>query len=179
MRNHCILHRVKLFLCISLFAMCFPTTSRAEAEHPISMQVGWLEQIKLIPPDMVLHAKIDTGADSCSVHAENITPFNKKGKKWVSFELANRYGVRQTVARKVIRNTRVKTKRGGAQKRPVVRLGLCIGNYFEKIECNLVDRSHFSYPVLVGRNFLASGILVSSSDTYTMEPRCTKETASK
>ena len=142
------------------------------AQPPV---IGWLEKVTIAPPDILLHAKLDTGADNCSVHAENIRKYTKNKVKWVEFELANRYGDRRTLKRKVIRTAKVKKKAGGSQRRPVVRFGLCVGEHFETVECNLVDRSHFSSPVLIGRNFLAGAMLVNSSETYTRNPNCSTE----
>jgi hypothetical protein len=141
-------------------------------------QLGWLEQVRVYPAGLIFHAKLDTGADSCSVHAEKVRLFEKKkGKKksasqWVKFEMTNRYGKRKKFERRVIRTAKVKKKDGGFQVRPVVRLGLCLGDLYESVECSLVDRSHFAYPVLIGRNLLAGGVAVNSSETYTTDPKC-------
>ncbi len=138
----------------------------------VSTSYGWLENVAIYPPGMKLSAKLDTGADSCSVHAEKLDLFEKGGDTWVRFTLANRFGDSARVSREVVRNTKIKKKAGGAQKRPVVRFGICIGEVYEVVECNLVNRSHFQYPVLVGRNFLAGTALVDSSSTFTVDPGC-------
>lgn len=150
-----------------------------EAEQDEPPVVGWLEQVKISSPGILLHAKLDTGADNCSVNAENLRRYRRKGESWVEFELSSRYGERKKFRRRVIRIAKVKKKTGGAQKRPVVRLGLCLGEFYETIECNLVDRSHFSYPVLVGRNFLAGTAMVNSSETYTTKPSCSVKPETK
>ena len=162
----------RIFSLILLCSLCFACGGLVLADADEPQRVGWLEQVRIGPPDILLHAKLDTGADNCSVHAENIRRFRRGKERWVEFKLSNRYGARKKLQRKVIRTAKVKTKTGGIQERPVVRLGICLGEHFETGECNLVDRSHFSYPVLMGRNFLAGMVVVDSSDTYTKDPIC-------
>ena len=142
------------------------------AEPSALSTFGWLEQVQLQPSKIRLHAKLDTGADNCSVHAERLKRFKKGKERWIKFSISNRYGEKKILKRRVIRTAKFKTKDGGVQKRPVVRLGICIGSLYETIECNLVDRSHFEYPVLIGRNFLAGSAVVNSSETYTQPPNC-------
>lgn len=166
---------IKTLALLLIFSMT-SCNSSAETENVEVGRVGWLEQVKVSPADILLHAKLDTGADSCSMHAENIKILKtKEGGKKVSFELVNRYGKRSKLKRPLVRIAKVKKKVGGVQERPVVRLGLCLGEIYETVECNLVDRSNFAYPVLVGRNYLAGIASVDSSETYLSTPRCLKE----
>ena len=134
--------------------------------------IGWIEEVKIYPIDFTLDAKIDTGADTCSVHAENIKKFTKNKKEFASFEMLNRFGKRQKLERQIVRYTKIKTKKGGFQVRPVVKLGVCLDKTLEFISCNLVDRSNFQYPVLVGRNYLAGKYLVNASASYLTSPEC-------
>lgn len=160
----------------SLFLFIFVlTTACASSETQVTQfvtRVGWVEPVRVYPVDFLLDAKVDTGADSCSVHAENITTFKKGKKHFVRFEMLNRFGKRQTLEREVLSHTKIKTKDGKFQVRPVVRVGLCLSNNLEFVACNLVDRSNFQYPILVGRNYLAGKFLVDSSDSYLTNPNC-------
>ena len=140
--------------------------------NPTLSEVGWLEQIEIKPSNLLLHAKLDTGADTCSVHAENLIKFKQNDEDWLSFEITNRYGIKEKLTLKILRYAKIKTKEFGFQVRPVVNIGICLGSYFENVECNLVDRSHFEYPVLIGRNYLAGTVLVNSSETYKTKPSC-------
>ena len=60
----------------------------------------------------------------------------------------------------------------GSQTRPVVVLGVCMGDMYKDIEVNLVDRKGFLYPVLIGRSFLKENIVVDATLTFTREPVC-------
>ncbi len=166
----------KLLLVVFLLDFCGCSVLSAD-NSPEILTVGWLEQIMVSPPGIILHAKLDTGADNCSVHADNITSFTEEApdgrtRKFVTFTVENRYGERKALTREILRTAKIKTKDGGFQRRPVVRLDICIANYFQSTECNLVDRSHFAYPVLIGRNYLAGNLLVHSADTYMTRPGC-------
>jgi hypothetical protein len=72
---------------------------------------------------------------------------------------------------------RVKKAAGGVQDRPIVMLGVCLGNTYRVTEVNLTDRTGFKLPFLVGRSFLAERFAVDSSRTDTVEPSCRTTTA--
>lgn len=163
---------MKNFIFILCLFLCLSKMQFAKAEEN-SIIVGWIERVRIEPVEMIMHAKIDTGADNCSIHAEKISLHKEENEEtFAEFFLENHYGKSDKLKLKVIRTAKIKTKRGGIQSRPVVSIGICLDSIFEYIECNLVDRSHFKYPVLLGRNFLASNVLVDSAETYLSEPKC-------
>ena len=54
-------------------------------------------------------------------------------------------------------------------------LPLCIGGVSGLAEVNLADREDFEYDFLVGREFMASRVLVDSSSTFIAEGSCEKD----
>jgi hypothetical protein len=56
--------------------------------------------------------------------------------------------------------------------RPVIRLGICLGNVYKEVEVNLQDRSKFNYQMLIGRSYLKNSFLVDASATFTVETNC-------
>ena len=140
--------------------------------------LGWVEKIRIFPGDVVLHAKLDTGADYSSLSARDIDEFAKEGKRWVRFSVVNRYGKETTLERPVQRYALIKRHNGKHQKRPVIRLGLCVGVSFMETDVNLVDRTNFEYQMLIGRSFLAGHAIVDAANTFTREPDCQKAPAS-
>ena len=96
-----------LALTIPVFAAC-TDLSRAEVSRENETKVGWLEQVRIQPSDMLLHAKLDTGADSCSVHAEDMKIVKQKKGTYVRFTMSNRYGERKRLKQKVVRWTKIK-----------------------------------------------------------------------
>ena len=54
--------------------------------------MGWIEKVRLYPGNFVVDAKLDTGAEYCSLDATNITKFNRDGQEWVRFEVNDHHG---------------------------------------------------------------------------------------
>lgn len=135
-------------------------------------EVGWIEKVRVFPANMVLHAKLDTGADHGSLHATNIKKFFRDNKPWVRFTVVDRHGQEKTMVRRVVRIARIKRKLGKPQERYVVRLVVCLSGTRLETDVNLVDRSNFSYPMLIGRSFLEGNFVLDPSKSYLSEPEC-------
>lgn len=139
--------------------------------------VGWIEPVKLGSEGLVVPAKLDTGADTSSLNASGITWIRRNGSDWVAFDVVAKDNRKVRLERKVERVARVKKASGGVQERPVVLLGVCLGDTYRITEVNLTDRTGFKLPFLVGRSFLAERFAVDSSRTHTVEPGCTMNIA--
>ena len=139
--------------------------------------VGWIEPVKLGQEGVIVPAKPDTGADPSSLHVSDIRWMQRADGDWVAFEVTGRDRTVR-LERKVERIARVKKASGGVQDRPVVLLGVCLGNTYQVTEVNLTDRTGFKLPFLVGRSFLANRFAVDSARTQTVQPACTLTTAS-
>lgn len=133
---------------------------------------GWIEKAKIKPEGIVVHAKLDTGAENSSLHAENLVEFEKDGQRWVRFSITNRYGVTTDVERKVVRTTRIKRYGGKYRSRFVVVLGICLGDRYMEADVSLDDRTGFNYQMLIGRSFLAGNATIDPAIMYTVEPQC-------
>lgn len=150
-------------------------TSVAAAGQPAV--VGWLEPVRLGSEGVVIPAKLDTGADTSSLHAVDIQWLQRNGADWVAFDVVGENNRKVRLERKVERIARVKKAAGGVQKRPTVLLGVCLGGIYRETEVNLTDRTGFKVPFLVGRTFLAANFAVDSSRTNTVEPACSLNVA--
>jgi len=139
--------------------------------------VGWIEPVKVGSEGLVLPAKLDTGADTSSLHVSDIKWSRRESGEWVTFDVVDRDNRKVRLERKVERVARVKAA-GGVQERPTVLLGVCLGNTYRVTEVNLTDRTGFKLPFLVGRSFLADRFAVDSSRTESIEPTCTTTMAS-
>src|SRR5262245_51956749 len=51
--------------------------------------LGRVEPVNLTKKNIILEAKLDTGADVSSLSAANIKIFTKENKQWVAFTLSN------------------------------------------------------------------------------------------
>lgn len=150
-----------------LLSLCLVNSSFAQKQV-----MGLIEKVKIYPNELVLDAKLDTGADSCSLHASDIQELEKDGKSYVKFIIVDRYGKKQTVEKQVVRHIRIKRLDGKSQVRKMINLGLCLGGVYKIAEVSLVNRGKFNYEMLVGRRFLAGDFIVDPATTYTIDPSC-------
>jgi hypothetical protein len=137
---------------------------------------GWIEEALLEPGQIPLKIKLDTGALTSSMDAQNLQPFKRNGEKWlrftVEFENARTGQLQsQVFERRVERSVKVRGA-GGSDHRPVVSLQLCIGNQLYNEQFTLNNRSKMNYPVLLGRRTLEKLGLIDVSRTFLQPPKC-------
>jgi hypothetical protein len=142
----------------TLFALLTLITLPALADE--ATVYGRFEYIRLPEIGQTFKAKMDTGALTASLSARDIQTFQRDGDNWVRFKLATRDADDKVYEHKVARISRIKNRADGedeedngpaeAARRPVVELDLCLGDVKRSIEVNLVDRSSFNYPLLIG-----------------------------
>lgn len=129
-----------------------------EAVEPTEKQVlGWKEWIKIGTKADVMRAKLDSGARTSSLHAENIEEFERDGREWVRFSMKDPGeddAKSILVKAPVQRVARVKNTDGTIERRFVVELGFTVGDRQFREEFNLNDRTGMTCPVLIGRNAL-------------------------
>ncbi|HNP59667.1 MAG TPA: RimK/LysX family protein [Nitrospirales bacterium] len=154
-------------------ALFQPPTPLMAKDHPI--RAGWVEEVILIPDSIRLEAKLDTGAKSASLHAENLSTFSKDNERWVRFDITAQDGKHTTLERKVHRTVKIKQHERESSERPVILLDLCLGTHIEQTEVNLTDRSNYKYPLLIGRMFLSGHFIVDSSTTHLLKPDCSSQ----
>lgn len=134
--------------------------------------VGYLERVRVFPGNFLVYAKIDTGARTSSLNARDIKYVERDGETFVRFSVTNRDNETQTFERPVIRKARIRDIGRPAQVRPVIMLGLCIGNIYRFTQVNLSNRAGFNFQLLVGRRFMVQRLLVDPVLQYTVEPTC-------
>jgi hypothetical protein len=116
--------------------------------------IGEVEQVLVSPPEVLLQARIDTGATTTSVNALEIEPFERDGKPWVRFVLVDDQDQSHPLERPVTRTVMIKRHGAASVERQVVELVFELAGHKIKAEASLTDRSDFSYKLLIGRNFL-------------------------
>jgi hypothetical protein len=134
--------------------------------------VGWIEKVRIYPGNYLVHAKLDSGAEYSSLDAAKLTEFDRDGKRWVRFDLPQGDGGKVTIERPLLRTATIKRHFLGSQKRPVVKIGVCLGHIYKETEVNLVDRTGFNYRMLIGRKFMEGVVVIDPSAQYTIEPEC-------
>lgn len=140
--------------------------------------LGEVERVFVQETGMAFETRVDTGAESSSIDAQNMTLFERDGKQWVRFEVSNREGEKaepKTVEAKVVRIAQIKKGAAdGMQERPVILARLKLGNYVAETELNLNDRSHLDYPLLLGRKFIKDIAVVDVSRKHVQTPSDSK-----
>lgn len=161
----------RLLKILSLAALLGAPALPANAEPRI---YGWVENGLLLPENLPVKAKLDTGAQTSSLDAKDLRRFERDGEPWVRFTVEvkeqgkNR---RVTFERKVVRDVKVRGA-GGEERRPVVLMSICIGERRYDEQFSLNNRSKMIYPVLIGRRTLEQMGVVDVSRTYTVQPSC-------
>lgn len=130
--------------------------------------IGEVEPVTVVAAKITFPARIDTGATTSSLDAQDIVPLEKDGKKWVRFSMKDRKtGKLAKLEAKVTRVVEIKRHGAESQKRLAVKLKTKLGPKQMESEFTLADRSTFTYPVLIGRNILEGNFLVDVSQKNT------------
>ncbi|MCE0496285.1 ATP-dependent zinc protease family protein [Vibrio salinus] len=131
--------------------------------------LGSVEKATIDMINETLDARVDTGAKTSSINAEDIEKFERNGAEWVRFHIANNKNKKekQWIEAPVIRSVKIRQATNeNAQKRLVVKLWVTVGNIHENTEFTLADRSQMSHPLLLGREFIRDIALVDVSKQY-------------
>ena len=169
--------RSRMATMLALILALLAVTQGAAARE--KLELGWLERIRLQPWDIVLKAKLDTGAKSAAIHATDIERFEKDGRQWVRFKLwlnhrdpgSETISVEKPLARDVKIKLRGTDK---SQSRPSVKMEFCLGGKRFQALFTLTNRERFNYPVLLGRRFLTDIAVIDPAARYNTDPTCPK-----
>ncbi|CBL44964.1 Hypothetical protein HDN1F_13810 [gamma proteobacterium HdN1] len=146
-----------------------PKAESVSSLPPCHNILGWVEFVTLLPADhkhgVIAKAKLDTGAKTSSLQADDIEIFTRGGKKWVRFTYHRRraraeFGMPGIPHQKHVfeaplkRMVRIKQHTVDFVERPAIDMEIHIGGNTFLTEFTLTDRSAFNYPVLLGRRFL-------------------------
>ncbi|CAM2873770.1 RimK/LysX family protein [Vibrio rarus] len=128
-------------------------------------RAGYIEKAQVA--GLTFPVKLDTGADISSMNALNIKRYQQDNKEMVSFDYKNADGLQHHFTKEVIGIMRIRAKAGEKpNERPVVLMDIKLGDVNKTVRVNLQDRSRFEYSMILGKNFLKNGFIVSSDDTY-------------
>jgi hypothetical protein len=114
-------------------------------------------------------ARIDTGAQSCSLHVEKYEIKDQDKKrvrnegKTVRILLKGAKGKTEWLETKIVKAIRVKSstlKSGEYDHRYKVRLTLKWKDFEKEVLVTINDRTDMEYPLLIGRNFLRGDFVV-------------------
>lgn len=164
-------------LCLIFLLALFRPGSAALPETASDRRdvLGWVEWITIEPWGFKVKARLDTGALTASMHAEDIVRFVRDNKAWVRFVLelqdgldkdGNRIDPKIEVELPVERDALIKQHDGRLDRRPVVVMTYCLNRQRLLAEFSLKDRSELNYPVLLGRSALQDIALVDPAEAF-------------
>lgn len=143
--------------------------------------LGWVEWALLEAGDAKVKAKLDSGAKTSSIHAEDIELFERDGEDWVRFRVplatrkhASTHDHDLHLERPVVRTVLIKRHQRESSPRYVVEMDLCVGGLRFTTPMTLADRSRFLYPVLLGRLALENRSFIDPARKYRADDTCPK-----
>ncbi len=143
-------------LALGLCAGCTGVTA-----EPV--RAGWTEVIHLPGLQAKLNAKLDTGAKTSALGAQDLKQFQRGGREWISFTLAAAADRTLRVEREVVRFAKIRRAGVPTETRPVISLMVCVAGIMRHTQFTVNNRRGMAYPVLLGRRFLAGRILVDAA----------------
>lgn len=129
-----------------------------------SIVVGWDEWISL--PELGLgavKAKVDTGAQSSSLHAVNIEAYKKDGVEWVRYlvhPLPDRPEVEIACNSQVVAKRNITSSNGETEERYIIRTQFRLEGQEWPIELSLANREDMQYRMLLGRSTMSGRMVV-------------------
>ncbi|MEL7937894.1 MULTISPECIES: ATP-dependent zinc protease family protein [Pseudomonas] len=137
---------------------------------------GWVEQARLMPENVLLKVRLDTGVQTSVMDARNLVRIRKNEQRWVQYDIlvkdvASGQVQRLPFERPIERTLKVRGA-NGIEHRPVVSMDLCLGDKVYREQFALTDREGSDYPVLLGRRSLEHLGAVDVSKTLTTPPTC-------
>jgi ribosomal protein S6--L-glutamate ligase len=124
-----------------------------------------------------IKARVDSGAKTSSIQANNIKPFYKDTEEWVKFEvnpLQENRSISITCEAKIYAKRTVKSSMGISEERIVIKALNTMGSDTFEIELTLANRDSMEFRMLIGREALQNRFLVNPSVTNVL-PEITQE----
>lgn len=134
------------------------------------VEIGWCEMVDI--PSLGLsqvHAKMDTGAVTSSIHATRIKPISLDGKPYVEFWFRLNSGEKPKRYEALLVDRRmVRSSNGEKQDRYVISAQFCFGKICWNGQLTLANRRSMAFPLLIGRRTLRRGFLVNSGRRWVL-----------
>lgn len=116
-----------------------------------------------------IKVRVDSGAKTSALHAEQITPFEKDGETWVKFNI---HPIQRTgksaisCEAKVIDRRIIKSSTGTRESRYVINTEISLGDHKWTIELTLTNRDSMGYRMLLGREAMTGRLIVDPDEHF-------------
>jgi hypothetical protein len=132
--------------------------------------VGWRESVSLPMFKLLdLKAKIDTGAKTSALHADEIEFITFKGKRYVRFSIETDEGKKKYIKSRFLEEREIKSSTGQKTIRPVVKTKIRMGKSEFEIEITLINRDLMGFKMLIGREALNGRFLINPARSYLLK----------
>lgn len=128
-----------------------------------------------------IKARVDSGAKTSSIQANNIKIIHRGTEEWVRFEVnpvQDNRSIFITCETRLHDKRLVKSSSGISEQRYVIKSPVTIGSQTFEIELTLANRDAMEFRMLLGREALMNRYIVNPSATY-IETGFTQEEVSK
>lgn len=125
--------------------------------------VGWRERVAL--PDLgigIIRAKVDTGARTSSLHAEDIETFEEDGRERVRFTAHDGHACVADIHDK----RTVTSSTGHRQNRYFIRTRMVVGTASWLIDLSLSNRKRMKFGMLLGREAMQGRMTVRPDQSF-------------
>lgn len=141
----------------------------------VKKTIGWRESISL-PGLKVKHikVKVDTGAATSSLHAEDIIFVKRKGIRKVLFTVypeQKSKKIRIRTEAEFVEMRHIRSSTGHGSERPVIKTKLRLGNDVYEIELTLVNRDIMGFRMLLGRKAMKKRFIVDPGKSFLLSKR--------
>lgn len=141
-----------------------------ESARKTRVLIGWREWLALPALSVErIKAKVDTGARTSALHAEQITYVRRRGQTIVQFVvIANRDSAKSpiVVQAPLLDERRVRSSNGKEELRPVIETVVRLGTHEWSIEVTLTRRDMMGFPMLLGRQALKGHAVVDPGRSF-------------
>ncbi len=158
---------------IGLLTSLLASTALAADDQPGKVIAGWVERVTVLDiREQPIKAKLDSGANTSSIHAVDVDEFERENEDWVRFKFVDKDGDTHTLEKPIVRGVKIKDLDGGSDRRPVIELDMCFDGRLHTTQFTLSDRGDFNYRILLGRRFLKGVAVIDPQSTYMTKEHC-------
>ena len=132
--------------------------------------IGWQEIVALPQINLpALRVKVDTGAKTSSLHAENIKYFTEGEIEYITFDVHPVQKNKDIVIHcqaPLSDKRNVKSSSGYKENRPMIKTNIKIGDYVFEIDLNLTKRDYMGFRMLLGRDAMKGNIVIDPEHKF-------------
>jgi hypothetical protein len=168
-------------LCLAVAGtLCLDSETAAGQRAPdnaVQTTAGWAETVWFPDYGLAVDAKMDTGADSSSLHAPGYVILDRGGRRWVRLSLTGTNGRTREIEAPLVRTARIRRAGAAVAERPVIALKICVAGQTGEAEFTLTDRTGMDFQMLIGRRFMTDRLLIDPGKRFAGTGKC--ETAGR